>query len=343
MTHRSNKRGTPILDRLFGKVGRVRVASGTRSKPMVRKLNDMLSAFRDMGRADLLEAIRDHTVSPLYAFSRYRQGRLDEIPAGDVLPALGAAWDAWAKRLDCSPSYRTSLRRTRRALGLSEEHILIDLPARLRAYRETAPPDSSNQARVHALAFLRDTLGKSHRLWMAVRDMKPAKKKPRQPRQIPSVEEVRQLVVQLGPKAGGACWSLAAMGMIPKEYWEDGWEELPDRIRSYGQKRAGRTRDIPRWTRVVQPPLSFTTFRRKLRAASEGKWRPTDFRRAFARWMAEAGVSPMNQRLYMGHGARNMSQWYTDGEVTAQLDADAEKIRAHTAVREPLLLPRPGH
>ena len=119
------------------------------------------------------------------------------------------------------------------------------------------------------------------------------------------------------------------MGMIPKEYWVDGWEELPDRIRSSGQKRPGRTRDIPKWTRVVQPPLGFSTFRKKLRAVAPHV-RPTDFRRSFARWLEEAGVIPPNQRLYMGHGARTMTDLYKSGEVSGQLEADAEKLRAYT-------------
>jgi hypothetical protein len=328
--HRSNNRGTLLIDRQFPMVGRIRRASGTTSPRVLRSLNAMLDGFRDQGRRDLLESIRDGQFSPLYAFSWFREGRVDRIPAADVLAPLRATWDAWIGNLKASPSHKASLRKTGRALGLREDHILNDLPSRLSAYRETAPPHSSNQARVHAQAFLRDTLGKSHRLWVAVKDMAPAKKPKTVPRPIPSVDEIRRLVVQLGERAGEAAWSLFAMGMIPKEYWTDGWEEMPDRIRSHGQKRTGRTRDIPRWTKVVQPPLGFSTFRKKLRLVTEGRWRPTDFRRAFARSLEEADIMESHRKCYLGHGARNMTQLYTMGEVSGQLDGDAEKLRAYT-------------
>jgi len=336
MMHRSNDRGTLLIDREFDGI-RLRRASGTNDRSVFKAIDAMLTTFQIQGRLDLIRALRDKQFTPMYAYSQFKLYGVEKIPTADVLANLGTTWDAWVKRIDRSPSHKASLRKTRRALNLRESDILNDLPQRLSLYRASAPPHSSNQARVHAQAFLRDTLGKSHRLWIAVKDMPPARKPKPQPRPIPSVAEVRRLVVQLGPKAGEACWSLASMGMIPKEYWVDGWEELPDRIRSYGQKRSGRTRDIPRWTRVCQPPMGFSTFRKKLHEVTDGRWRPTDFRRAFARWLDEAGVSETNQRAYMGHGARTMNQLYKLGEVSGQLEADAEKLRLYTG--EPPLVP----
>lgn len=337
MVHRSHGRGTPIIDREFREIGRIRCASGTNSPKVLGELNAMLTGFKTQGRWDLLTAIRDKQITPLYAYSWFKQRRVDEIPTADVLPALGATWDTWVHAFRGSLSHRASLRKSRRALGITGDHIVNDLPGLLAAYRLTAPPHSSNQARVHAQAFLRDTLGKSHRLWIAVKDMIPAKKPKSQQRPIPTVDEVRRLVVQLGDKAGKAAWSMAAMGMLPKEYWKDGWEELPDRIRSYGQKREGRTRDLPRWTTVYQPPLGQSTFVRILRKVTGGTIIPRDFRRCFARWIEEAGVIQPNQRAYMGHGARTMTQLYTDGEVRGQIEADAEKLRGYTG--EPSLVP----
>jgi hypothetical protein len=325
--HRSHDRGSLVLDREFDG-GRIHRASGTKSRALFNQINAMVTTLKTQGRLDVLTALRDKQYTPLYAFCLFKLYGVDRIPTADVLAPLGSTWDAWVKRSTLSPSHKTSLRKTRKALGIGQAHILNDLPARLAVYRSTAPAHSANQARVHVQAFLRDTLGRSHRLWIEVKDMTPAKRKAKPARPILTVDEVRRLVVQLGPKAGEAAWSLAAMGMIPKEYWVDGWEELPDRIRSQGQKRAGRTRDIPKWTRVVQPPLGFSTFRRKLRNVAPGV-RPTDFRRAFIRWMEEAGVGVPNQKAYSGHGARNMNELYKMGEVTGQLVGDAEKLRVY--------------
>ena len=326
-----------MIDRLFPGVGRVRRASGTTDKRTFRDIDTMLTTFSMQSRHDILEAVRDGKLKPTVALTWFKRNAIDKIPTADVLPLLGDTWDEWVRALGQSPSHKVSLKKTRRALAIGPEDILNDLPERLSVYRLTAPPYSANQARVHVQAFLRDRLGRSHRLWVAVKYMAPATKPKVPARPILSVDEVRRLVVQLGEKAGAAAWSLAAMGMIPKEYWQDGFEELPDRIRIHGAKRSGRERDVMRWTRVVPPPLGFSTFRKKLSVVSGKRVRPTDFRRCFARWIEEAGIFEMNQRAYMGHGARNMSQLYKLGEVSGQIEADAAKLRAYA--NEPDLIP----
>lgn len=328
MMHRSNDRGTLLIDREFDGV-RLRRASGTNDRSVFRKIDAMLTTFQTQGRGDLILALKQKRFSPMYAFNAFKLYGVDKIPTADVLANLGSTWDAWVKRIERSPSHKASLRKTRRALNIRESDILNDLPQRLSVYRSSAPPHSSNQARVHAQAFLRDTLGKSHRLWIAVKDMPPAKKPKAKPRPILTVDEVRRLVVQLGPKAGQAAWSMAAMGALPKEYWTDGFEVQPDRIRVFGEKRSGRNRIVPRWTTVYPPPVGFSTFRKLLRTVAK-QVQPTDFRRAFARWMEEAGIIPPNQQLYMGHGARTMNELYKLGEVSGQLEADAEKLRGYT-------------
>lgn len=326
-----------MIDRLFPGVGRVRRASGTTDRRVFRELGVMLTTFSLQARYDLLEAIRDGAIKPTFALTWFKRAAIDKIPTADVLPPLGETFDTWRLGLDCSHQHRKSLGTTRRHLAIAEHHILQDAPGLLAAYRlrATAHPASCNKARAHVMAFLRDQVGQSHRLWSAVSDQRPAKQPKRAPRAQLAVEDVRRLVVQLGPVHGIPAWGMAATGMGPKEFW-GAWEERPDRVHIEGSKRAGRVRDVPRWTRVEKPPRSFMQFRRALKA-SGAKVQPYDFRRAYARWLEEAGVMLVNQAAYMGHGPRGMTQLYKLGELPGQLMGDAAKLKAYAS--EPDLIP----
>lgn len=336
--HRSNGRGTLMIDRVFDGIGRVRRASGTMSKAVKKELEVMLSAFASQGRHDLLGAIQDGTVPPLFALTYFRQSRLDRIPLADVLPPLGASYDAWVKAFDCSAEHTRSLQVTRRALEIEDRHILRDAPDLLEAYRarSLAHPSSFNKAKAHLQAFLRDTLGKDHQLWRQVAGKASAKVVKGPPRNRLSPDEVRRLVVQLGPDHGAIAWSLAATGMGPKEFWGE-WEVLPDRVQIWGTKRKGRNRAVPRWTGVEKPTRSFSRFKVMLRKGTGGKVTPYDFRRAFARWCEEAGILSINTAAYMGHGAKSMTDHYKLGELPGQFAADADRLRAYAG--EPGLIP----
>lgn len=336
--HRSHRRGTFVIDRLFDGVGRIRRASGTTDRRVFRKIQAMLSAFAIQSRHDLLIGIRDGTIRPTFALTWYTQNKIDRIPTAQVLPPLGETFDAWRAGLDCSPDHRKNLGTTRRHLAIEAHHIIADAPDLLERYRARAAhqPSSFNKARVHLLAFLRDHVGMSHPLWCRVSDSRPAKLPPRARRTQLSPDDVRRLVVQLGPEHGDIAWGMVATGMGPKEFWGD-WTELPDRIHVEGTKRVGRVRDVPRWTRVSKPARSFAQFRKVLREKGGGTVRPYDFRRAFARWLTEAGVNSVNQAAYLGHGPRTMSDLYELGELPGQFFEDAARLRRYTG--EPELVP----
>lgn len=337
--HRSNVRGSLILDREFDGL-RLRRASGTHSRAVFNQMNAMLSTFKTQGRHDIWRALVDEQFTPMYAYSMFRLYGVDKIPTANVLAPLGATYDAWRANLECSDEHRKSLKTSRTALAIRDDHILADAPSVLASYREqaTGKPSSFNKARVHLLAFLRDCkgVGAQHDLYRQIKSVEPLKT-PKSPRRAQlSPDEVRRLVVQMGPTCGPPCWGMASTGMGPKEFWGE-WQERPDRLHIEGTKRAGRVRDIPRWTVVTRPGISFSHFKRTLREMTGGKVRPYDFRRAFARWMAESGILEINRKAYMGHGARSMTDLYTFGEMLGQLEGDAEKLRGYTG--EPLLTP----
>lgn len=126
--HKSQGRGTFILDREFAEIGRLRRASGTTDPKVFEEMDAMLTGFKSQGRWDLLEGLRDKRFTPLYVFGWFKRRHVDRIPSADVLAGLGATWEAWSTALDCSDEHRRSLGITRKALSISEDHILSDHP-----------------------------------------------------------------------------------------------------------------------------------------------------------------------------------------------------------------------
>lgn len=119
---------------------------------------------------------------------------------------------------------------------------------------------------------------------------------------------------------------MAVTGMGPKEYWGE-WELQPDRIAIHGTKRAGRDRVVPRVGDVVRPKRGYQPFRVALAEASKSTVRPYDLRRSFATWLEASGIPRTRRRLYMGHGAKDVTDLYEHVQVAAYLEEDAGLLR----------------
>ncbi len=59
MTHKDQGRGTLVIDRRFPGVGRIKRATGTTDRSVFKSLSGMLDILYNIGRVDLLRAIRD--------------------------------------------------------------------------------------------------------------------------------------------------------------------------------------------------------------------------------------------------------------------------------------------
>ena len=62
---------------------------------------------------------------------------------------------------------------------------------------------------------------------------------------------------------------------------------------------------------------------------------PYDLRRTYMKWLELAVIPRTRRRLYMGHGAKDVSDLYETYEVTEFLIADAKKIRIALGLVEP--------
>lgn len=324
--------GTPILTlRCKAPVGRLAVRAGTRHKPTLDDLRAMLRAFRAQARWDLLLAIRDGTLAPLYALSLWRQRRLDEIPEARVVPPFKPVALAWADARE-SASHRRACRATFARLP---EGAIGDLPDLLRRMRAAWTHRTWNMAREHASGFLRDELGTDHPTYQAVRHLRPWPKQERQRGRPYTVAEARAIAEHLGGLLGRMWWTLCTTGMRNAEYWGGGWVVEPAAVVIPTAKKRGKLRRVP----LVAPPVQATVgerwFRRQLmRVEGAGIY---DARRTYARWMEEAGIIKTNRDAYMGHGPRTVSDLYPSGILPGQLDGDGAKLRAYIGKNPHLL------
>lgn len=321
---------TRILDRRFRHVGRIKRSSGTDHLPTFRRINEMLSGLYERGRLDVLRSIQAGTYTPLEVWEAYRVNELERLPTIATIAPVETTIRAWVEKYDCSPAHRLSLSQSLRHIvkvGRATSTV-ADLPAMLSDLREAMRgkhPRTFNLARAAAQAFVRDTMRRTHPLWAEITDIAPLRvtaqrvKHPLTPSELDALE--------IPDDAGDMAHSMARTGMGPGEYWGK-WKVLSDRIHVYGTKRAGRDRDIPLCGTITAPKMTYKEFREALVEAEAGIT-PYDLRRSYANWMEQAGIPRTRRRLYLGHGASDVTDLYEWHEVEKFLAEDAERLRKY--------------
>lgn len=322
------------IDRTFKGVGRIAKATGTMDPAMRRKLSRMLDVLYEDGRFDILRAIRDGELVLLEVYDAYQRRSLHELPVGDLMKNLADTMKAWIDGLlvprDVSAKHAESLETSRRYFARHEPKAMLnDLPRVLEELRETLGrkhPRSFNLARTAALAFVRSTLKKSHALYVAVMAVEPRKVSKATKRTPLTVAQLRNLFPS--PESDwldAIAWGMATTGMHAKEYWGR-WHVEADRVHIVGTKRGGRVRDVP----LVRVPAVPKYNRRKFEDDLRARTRTIvvyDLRRTYANWMESAGIPRTRRKLYLGHGASDVTDLYERHEVAAFLIEDAAKLR----------------
>lgn len=328
-----------MLDRRFRHVGRIHRSSGTEHAPTFRRVNEMLDGLWERGRLDLLRAVRDGQLAPLQLWNRYRIGELERLPQPGALKSLSETMREWIEGLevptDCSAKHKESLETSRRYLERHRADATVDdlpqLVEELRAALGKTHRRSFNLLRSAALAFARDTLKKTHPTWLTIAAIEPVNV-PKTTRRRPlTVDEMRTLFP--APKSDAVdaiAWGMATTGMGGSEYWGV-WTPASDRIHIEGTKREGRVRDVPLVRKPSAPSMHRRTFEDKLRERTS-EITAYDLRRTYANWLESAGIPRTRRRLYLGHGAADVTDLYERHEVTAFLVDDARRL---TSLLEP--------
>lgn len=324
------------IDRTFRGVGRIKKATGSSNPAIRRKMSRMLTALYDDGRLDVLRAIRDGDVTLMEVLDAYTRKTLAALPMGATAKNLADAFAAWRDRLrvpdDYSDDHVRAMSSTITHLRAIKPHAMVaDAPAVLEALRDTLgarAPRSYNLTRAHVLAFVRATMKRSHPLWMAVAAVEPRKVTPSKAKRPLSVPQMQNFFPAPDTDALDAlAWTMATTGMHAKELW-GAWDVRADRVHILGTKRKGRVRDVPLVRVPASPTMHPRTFANRLRERTGAQVAPYDLRRTYANWLEAAGIPRTRRRLYMGHGARDVTDLYEVHEVAAFLHDDADKLRA---------------
>lgn len=320
---------TLVIDRSIRGIGRICRRCGTTNPAIKRKYERMLRALKDDGRVDILRALRDGILTFADAYDAYRRGALGELATADTAKQLQKAWTAWIENADASDKHKVSWAQSGRYLkATSSQARVADLPQLLRKLRDTLGkkhPRSFNLLRAAVSAFIRDTLTRAHPLYTsctAILTRKVTKK--REPQHLTPDEMRNWFPNPDTDKVDAIAWGMATTGMGQGEYWGR-WAIHPNHFHIHGTKRGPRIRDIPLIWRPVVPTMHRRTFENKLRDRTS-QIQPYDFRRTFAHWMEEAGISRARRTVYLGHGVKSVTDLYERHEVRRFLIEDAKKL-----------------
>jgi hypothetical protein len=330
MVHRDTHGGSLLIDRVFKRVGRIKRATGTNNPAVRRKLDAMLTHLADEGKLELLRAIRDGELTLLEVHDAYQRRALEQLPIAGTARPLAPAMRAWLPGFTCSVKHRSSIeysiryveRHAPRALVADVAHVVDEL--RITIGRQH--PRTWNLLRSHAQTFIRETLKRSHPLWLEVAACEPLEvKSMRRPRPLTIAELRSRFPAPDVDPVDAIAWGMATTGMLQHEYWGR-WEVRRDRIHVSGTKRAGRDRDVPLVWRPAVPHLHRRTFENKMRERCPDM-EARDLRNTYATWLEDAQVPRTRRRMYLGHGKKDVTDLYERREVDAFLAEDAERMR----------------
>jgi hypothetical protein len=316
------KLGTIVIDRSFRGVGRIKRATGTNVLKRAERYDQMLSDLYEQDRLDVLKAIRAKAVSIREVWAVWQSGDRRKLPTIESVKNLDATSATWIKAADCSDAHRQNHRKAFAVLlkGEPAGATLVDLPALLKAYKGRAKGHVMfNRVRATVLAFLRDQLGRRHRLYEECMDL-AAWQEHAEPGVKLSVDELRGVAERLGGH-GGMAWAMVLSGMRRGEYWGK-WDVQEDRYRIFGTKSRASIREVPNLGPLIRPMLGYQAFRVKLGKARPGMT-PHDFRHTYMHWMELSGISRIRRKMYLGHRTGDVTAIYERHEVDGFLKSDA--------------------
>ncbi len=350
---------------------RVKKQSGVATKAERDKIVGMLRLLPQQGHLELVRGIQAGHWTVLEVYAHYVASTLARLYGPQIDQPLEEALEPWLETAQCADGTRENRRAAFRALKTDgrRAYTIGDIPKMLADYRRKCEaggyPRAFNIAKTCVQAFLRDTVGHRHQLALDVSDIKKLKERGEGLSGF-LLTDALAIRDELSPTVGRAWWSQCLSGMGVKEYFEDGWQVLDDRVHIRGAKVIGhRVRDVPLVDTPVRPEISrrgYVTALRRLsvkrltaelkerlereptkgeilavmREERGGRWHvaPYRARKTFARWMEDSGVPRARRVLYMGHARQDMTDRYERYEVTEFLREDARRMRA--------LLPQQG-
>jgi len=327
--YRDAGKGSYIIDRRCGKLGRLKVASGTSDREEYAALNAMVTRLKRERRWDVLALVQQHQLTPLELYDAIHHGETHLLPSAEELRPLPRAVEQWLASADVSPRTRDDYTKRLTFPPGTKTLALPDLVAAARADAiRTGKRQTYNNLLTASRAFVRDAFGKDSKLWKLLPGELDVTHRPGNPQEP---EQIRALAVRM--PYPDALWALCLSGMRQGEYW-GAWDVLSDRVTIQGEKgRRGEPlpRVVPLVYRLARPRVVYSTFYKALVRDSGGTLNVHDLRKTAQRWWEDAGVPDWRISLYAGHakGRHELATIYRKPrDLTRLLIEDADRMRA---------------
>ena len=340
--------GTMMIDRRFRGIGRIKVASGTLSKPTINMYNAALTDLFNTGQFEPLRALKEkwkvgrgETVTPKMVYDWWRD-RTQSVPWAkgsiNAHEALKAFIDnkGGARRLA-----DTTCRMYQARLNVLEDKYTIsalalrEVPQVLEKYQRECeamqPPQETafRNTRAFVQGCVGDTLGEDSDTYKAIVKMGlvVAKGIIRKQRNNPFTPADLDVALRNcdDKEFKNILWFMCCVGCGPKEFFVDGWQFESDKlIRVYGVKNHKRyNRPVPVVFRKLRPDpkaIGVRMFYKKFLQLFPSHT-PYDCRRTFQTWCLKAGIDRMHFKVYAGHSL-SISEHYTEEDVERWIDKD---------------------
>jgi len=341
VAHKFNRRGSWVIDRRYKSIGRIRRASGAKTKKTFDAILKMLEILHEQGKHTVLREIQAGIVSPIEAFGYWREDKLEYLPSTETLKKLSPTFDEWVETYNVVPITRRNYKSAVKTFVSTVGNVPIqELPKAIKKYKKHClhrnTPRAFSSLRTPILSFLRDTFGRHSVLYASVSEIKKlAEHDEEDGNQAPqlTVKEAQSLLKALPPQHGEIAVAMLVTGM----HWEElvgKWEVQEDRVWIHGAKKRNgkrRTREVPLIRPSIErPSRSNIAFRRALRKVRPDV-APYSFRRSYSKWLELAKVPRSRRRVYLGHGrtAGDTTDRYERHEVDEFLKEDAELLKKY--------------
>lgn len=340
---------------------RVKQATGVTDRTTMKDMRAMVRhlwrqpQYRELVR-DLARPSTDKQHRKLFdVYTAYLNGKLGDLQQKPVDDRpLEALVDEWLGEFQASSSHKARYRQASACLlkQVRYKPKLSDLPGLLESYRmlciSNKTPRAFNYAKQFCMALTRDKAGKRHPVRIGIEDI-PAMTEAKEGVLGMSAEEARakrQLLLAAATvdnpnrdsliEAARIWWETCCTGMGTTELWgseeqtpEEAWKVLGDRVRIKGTKRPGRRwgsegRDVPLVCTMTSPAISPDFYAKLLRKYAKAA--PRQGRKTFACVMEDAEIPRTRRRMYLGHGAKDVTDRYEKREITAFLAEDRARL-----------------
>lgn len=328
--HKDQNAGTFILDRLLGKLGRLKMASGTTDQDDYVALNAMITTLKRQGRYDLLALLAQRVVTPLELMRARDEGKLKTLPSADCLLPLSTTTSRWLAKADLSPRTKDDYAQR---LTFPAGKKMLDLPALLHEARASAIESGKRQTfdnkLMAARSLIRDVPGLASLLEQFPNPLNPEHRagNPQEP------DDIRALALKM--PYPDELWAICLTAMRAGEYFPLRWTVLSDRIEIQGEKgKLGKPilRVVPVVYPIARPRITYSTFYKALVRDSGKRLNVHDLRKTGLYWMEAAGVPEWRIKLYAGHseGREHLAFVYRKPrDLTRIVTEDGERLRAY--------------